>query len=84
MIGCIDGTHTPICPPAASEYIYRNRKSTHSINVQVICDAANIITDIVAKFLGSTHDSYIFHISGIYTRLAAGEFGERFLLGKSL
>ncbi|CAJ1077781.1 putative nuclease HARBI1 [Xyrichtys novacula] len=35
VIGCIDGTHIPIKAPSKNEADYVNRKSTHSINVQV-------------------------------------------------
>ena len=37
VIGCIDGTHIPITAPALDEGDYVNRKSFHSINIQ-ICD----------------------------------------------
>ncbi|XP_044185482.1 putative nuclease HARBI1 [Thunnus albacares] len=39
VIGCIDGTHIPITAPSHNEANYVNRKSIHSINVQIICDA---------------------------------------------
>ncbi len=42
-------------------YIYkyvRMRKHTSSINVQVVCDANNIITYVVARLSGSVHDSF--------------------------
>ncbi|CAI5678493.1 unnamed protein product [Oreochromis niloticus] len=35
VIGCIDGTHIPIIAPSVNEGDYVNRKSFHSINVQV-------------------------------------------------
>ena len=38
MIGCIDGTHIPITAPSNNEADYVNRKSIHSINVQVHVD----------------------------------------------
>ncbi|KAJ1147816.1 hypothetical protein NDU88_000671 [Pleurodeles waltl] len=53
------------------------------MNIQVICNGSYIITDLIARYPGSTHDSYIFHQSGIHTRLLAGEFGEGYLLGDS-
>lgn len=37
VIGCIDGTQIPIKAPSANEGDYVNRKSFHSINVQVCC-----------------------------------------------
>lgn len=84
VLGCIDCTHVAICPPAENEYIFRNRKSYHSLNIQVVCNAQHIITDIVAQYPGSTHDSYIFKHSGIHTRLLRGDFGEGHLLGKHM
>ncbi|KAJ1125994.1 hypothetical protein NDU88_004407 [Pleurodeles waltl] len=38
ILGAIDCTHVRLVPPAATEYLYRNRKHTHSINVQTIVD----------------------------------------------
>ncbi|KAJ1107500.1 hypothetical protein NDU88_004890 [Pleurodeles waltl] len=34
LLGAIDCTHIRIVPPAATEHLFRNRKHTHSINVQ--------------------------------------------------
>ncbi|KAJ1100788.1 hypothetical protein NDU88_005863 [Pleurodeles waltl] len=83
VIGCVYGTHIQICPPGNLEHLFRNRKCTHSLNIQVVCDAHYVITDIVAKFPGSTHDSYIFRHSGIHQRLERGEFGDGYLLGRA-
>ncbi|KAK1171354.1 putative nuclease HARBI1, partial [Acipenser oxyrinchus oxyrinchus] len=41
-------------------------KHYHSINLQIICDAHHIITNVCAKCPGSGHDSYIFQQSEIY------------------
>ncbi|KAJ1166322.1 hypothetical protein NDU88_006727 [Pleurodeles waltl] len=38
VLGAIDCTHVRLVPPAATEHLYRNRKHTHSINVQAIVD----------------------------------------------
>ncbi|XP_044201113.1 putative nuclease HARBI1 [Thunnus albacares] len=57
VIGCIDGTHIPIMAPSHNVVNYVNRKSIHSINVQIICDAAYIISNVEAKWPGSVHDS---------------------------
>ncbi|XP_051809351.1 RNA-binding Raly-like protein isoform X2 [Acanthochromis polyacanthus] len=35
VIGCIDGTHIPITAPSHNEGDYVNRKSIHSMNVQI-------------------------------------------------
>ncbi|XP_026012830.1 putative nuclease HARBI1 [Astatotilapia calliptera] len=74
VIGCIDGTHIPIIAPSANEGDYVNRKSVHSINVQIICDAANIITNVEAKWPGSVHDSRIFRECTLSTKFGHGEF----------
>jgi len=60
-IGCIDCTHVAIIAPSGRdvEHIYVNRKSYHSINVQLICDHNLKILNVNAKFPGSTHDAYI-------------------------
>ncbi|MBN3299083.1 HARB1 nuclease, partial [Amia calva] len=72
--GCIDGTHIPITAPSVNEGDYVNRKSFHSINVQIICDAAHIISNMEAKWPGSVHDSQIFHECTLSARFAHGEF----------
>ncbi|XDV14186.1 hypothetical protein PO909_002365 [Leuciscus waleckii] len=65
VIGCIDGTHIPIKAPSVNEGDYVNRKSIHSINVQVICEATHIITNVEAKWPGSVHDARIFRESSL-------------------
>ncbi|MBN3300842.1 HARB1 nuclease, partial [Amia calva] len=61
VIGCIDGTHIPIkAPPGPNEAEFVNRKSFHSINVQIICDSEQLITNVEAKCPGSVHDLRIF------------------------
>ncbi|XP_041645242.1 putative nuclease HARBI1 isoform X2 [Cheilinus undulatus] len=80
VIGCVDCTHIPIIPPSKNEADYVNWKSIHSINVQIICDAAHVITNVEAKWPGSVHDSRIFHESALSSRLENGEF-DGLLLG---
>ncbi|XP_008299148.1 putative nuclease HARBI1 [Stegastes partitus] len=80
VIGCIDGTHIPITAPSRNEAKYVNRKSTHSINVQIVCDAACIISDVEAKWPGSFDDSRIYSESNLSNRLQSGEF-DGLLLG---
>ncbi|MCI4376667.1 hypothetical protein PGIGA_G00190980 [Pangasianodon gigas] len=55
-------------------------RSIHSINVQIICDAAHIITNVEAKWPGSVHDSRMYRESTLSNRLECGEI-DRFLLG---
>uniref|UniRef100_A0A671MZD7 DDE Tnp4 domain-containing protein n=1 Tax=Sinocyclocheilus anshuiensis TaxID=1608454 RepID=A0A671MZD7_9TELE len=68
VIGAIDCTHIPIQNPGGENgELFRNRKGYCSINVQVVCDEKAQITNTVARWPGSTHDSRIFdnsHLSG--------------------
>jgi len=54
------------------EFAYVNQKHFYSINVQIICDAQMRLTNIVARWPGSTHDSYILTNSMVGMRLQAG------------
>ncbi|XP_041923727.1 putative nuclease HARBI1 [Alosa sapidissima] len=58
----------------ANEADYVNRKSFHSINVQIVCNADCLISNVVAKWPGSVHDSRVFRTSDIHQRLSQGEF----------
>lgn len=51
------------------------------MNVQVICDADMYITNIVARWPGSTHDSHIFNNSVIKNKFENGEHEGFWLLG---
>ncbi|KAJ1127692.1 hypothetical protein NDU88_006085 [Pleurodeles waltl] len=65
IIGAIDGTHVALVPPKGSEQVYRNRKSYHSMNVQVVCLADQYISHVNAKFPGSVHDAYVMRNSSV-------------------
>lgn len=64
IVGAVDGTHVNLhgAPLGDHEYIFVNRKGHHSLNVQLICDAHYRITNVVARWPGSTHDSRIFKV----------------------
>ena len=49
-----------------------NRKQFYSINVRAVCDSHAFITNIVARWPGSTHDSRIFENSKIADKLREG------------
>ncbi|KAJ1172281.1 hypothetical protein NDU88_004128 [Pleurodeles waltl] len=66
VIGAIDGTHVALPPPHRSEQVYRNRKSYHSMNVQMVCLADQYISQVNAMFPGSVHDAYILRNSSIH------------------
>ncbi|KAJ1165265.1 hypothetical protein NDU88_005693 [Pleurodeles waltl] len=82
VLDAIDCTHVRILPPAATEHLYHNRKHTHSINVQAIVDHQGLITNIVAKYPGSVHDSFIFRHCTINQHFQDGRYGNGLLVGK--
>lgn len=43
-----------------SDLLFRNRRHTHSINVQVVCDSPTLITNVVAKYPESIHTGLLF------------------------
>ncbi|XP_071579480.1 putative nuclease HARBI1 [Temnothorax nylanderi] len=82
VVGCIDCTHIKIQSFGGNDAEYfRNRKGYFSINVQAICNANLQITDLVARWQGSVHDTTIFNNSRIRTLFEAGTFGDALLLG---
>ncbi|XP_067273706.1 putative nuclease HARBI1 isoform X2 [Pseudorasbora parva] len=92
VIGAIDCTHVAISTALGEhEADYVNRKSFHSLNVQMTCDHECMITSLDAKWPGSVHDSRIFRESvlcqrfeeGLFDGLLVGDRGyacQRFLL----
>jgi len=84
VLGCVDGTQIPILSPRINENVYVCRKGFHSLNVQAVCDAQLCFTNIVAKYPGSAHDSFIWRNSAVYRYLEqhAAEH-QRWLLGDS-
>ncbi|XP_033995006.1 putative nuclease HARBI1 [Trematomus bernacchii] len=75
VLGCIDCTHIPISACLGdNEGDYVNRKSLHSLNIQVTCDHRCIITSLEAKWPGSVHDSRIFSESSLCHKLEQGLF----------
>ena len=84
VFGALDCTHVAVLSPGSQRAkIYRNRKGYFSINVQVICNADLIITDIVSQWPRSAHNATIFANRKINARFEAGEFKASFLLGDS-
>ena len=80
VIGAIDCTHIPIKAPNEDKHVYVNRKQYHSLNVQVVASADNVILSYCARFPGSTHDSFIWANSDLSRRFENGEFGNSYLL----
>lgn len=82
VIGAIDCTHVSLKPHSVNDYAYINCKNFHSINVQIICDVKLSLLNMVARWPGGTHDSFIFQNSRIGMRLQQGALqGQRHLLG---
>lgn len=65
---CIDGTHIRIERPRSrdDDFQFMNRKNYYSINVQVACDSNYRFTNIVVRYPGSTHDSFILRNSQLW------------------
>ncbi|KAJ1140838.1 hypothetical protein NDU88_007176 [Pleurodeles waltl] len=84
VLGAIDCTHVRIVLPAATEHLYRNRKQTHSINVQAIVDHRGLITNIVGKYPGSVHDSFIFRHCTINQHFQDGRYGNGLLVAANM
>ena len=76
IVGAIDCTHVRLygAPMGDDEYVFVNRKGFHSLNVQMICSAKYKVTNIVARWPGSTHDSAILHASIVRDMFENGRF----------
>jgi DDE superfamily endonuclease len=92
-IGCIDCTHIAIVAPPATDMnnpglVYINRKSYHSINVQIICSAYLKIIAINAQHPGSVHDAAIWQTSLIHQHMRQkydeGKFDMKYVVIRDL
>jgi nuclease HARBI1 len=72
VISVIDGTHIQIVEPSIDAHQYRCRKGYPSINVQLACDAKGLFTNIVCRWPGSCHDSYILRNSELFRNFENG------------
>jgi hypothetical protein len=50
VLGAVDGTLIPIKAPSVDEHLYVCRKGFHALDVQGVCDANNLFTNIVLYF----------------------------------
>lgn len=84
VIGALDCTHIKISSPGGEHAeTFRNRKGYMSINVQAICDANLLITDIVARWPGSAHDERIFCSSRRNAMFEMGVYRDSVLVADS-
>lgn len=63
--------------------LFRNRKGYFSLNVQTVCNSNLEITNVVARWQGSAHDSTIFNNSRLRANFKDGTYGNSLLLGDS-
>ena len=82
VVGAIDCTHIPIKAPNENEDVYVNRQQYHSLNIQVVVNADQLILNYCARFPGSSHDAYIWANCDHRRRTENGEFGNSYLLGE--
>lgn len=84
VVGAIDCTHVAIRAPSTHEDVYVNRKGCHTINVQAVCDSESKLLNVVAKWPGSTHDSFIWKNSTLRDVFVDGGIQEGCLLGMQI
>jgi hypothetical protein len=83
VLGAADGTLIPIKAPLVDEHLYVCRKGWHALNVQGVCDANNLFTNIVAHYAGSTHDAHIWNNYKLSEAFESGVIKNGWLLGDS-
>lgn len=66
ILGAIDGSHIPIQAPLKDPEQYINRKSFHSVQLQVVCDMDMKFIDVFCGFPGSVHDARVFRNSPLF------------------
>ena len=81
VVRAVDGTLDPILTPHVDAHVFICRKGYAAVNCKVVCNHQGIIFDVVARWPGSTHDSFVFRV--LTGRLAATSRGEWRLLGDS-
>ena len=83
VLGAVDGTLIPTKAPSVDEHLYVCRKGFHALNVQGVCDANNLFTNIVAHHAGSTHDAHIWNNCKLSEAFGSGVIKNGWLLGDS-
>jgi len=81
ILGAIDCTHVAIKAPSSHEEAFVNRKGIHTVNIQAVCDNDMRINNLVAKWPGSSHDSFIWRASALGRLFAERQIKDGWLLG---
>ncbi|XP_061192115.1 putative nuclease HARBI1 [Saccostrea echinata] len=82
VLGCVDGTFIRIQTPTENELIMLNKLMFNLIIFQMTCDANFMVTNCVAKWPGSCHDSRVFRESVLCQQFENGQHNG-ILLGDS-
>jgi len=73
VVGCIDCTHIRLMAPIGVDKAqFYCRKGYTSLNVQAVCDAKGRFTNVVAKWPGQCHDSFILRHSDVWGEFEGG------------
>ena len=72
VLECIDGSHIAVRSLSKDEHLFVNRKCFHSMDIQRVYDADLKFTNIVAKWPGSSHVSFIWTDSVLSTKFESG------------
>jgi len=68
VVGAIDSSYIAVKTPSLYEEVFVNRNiGVHSINIQAVCNPDMQIINLVAKWPGSMHDSFIWRSSSLHT-----------------
>ncbi|KAM4643607.1 putative nuclease HARBI1 [Amazona ochrocephala] len=81
VLGLVGGMHVALRAPSENEPAYRNAGNYHSMNMQVVCDAAGAITNVVAKFPGSCPNAAVLENSALARLLEGARPDGAWLLG---
>lgn len=83
VVGCLGCTHIKIKNPGGNAAeVFRNREGWFSMNVQAVVGPDLQFFNLVARWPGSTQDSFIYNSSSLKQRIDSGEL-QGILLGDS-
>uniref|UniRef100_A0A8C3GMK5 Putative nuclease HARBI1 n=1 Tax=Cairina moschata TaxID=8855 RepID=A0A8C3GMK5_CAIMO len=81
VLGLLGSMHVALRAPSENEGAFRNARNFHSMNMQVVCDAAGAITNVVAKFPGSCPNAAVLENSALARLLEGARPEGAWLLG---